>query len=138
MNIFMPNNSGIVPKQIYLDIYAILFLLMNIFGHSFEMLDSNQNIQIKPLNKVIVVIQTNLDNLTLQRLMLKYTCPNPLFLLHHLFIFFLSKYLVNILYMNIFLHSFVNILHRQIYSNIHSWKCKQLNIFGHSFASYWQ
>ena len=56
MNIFMPKYSGIVPKQIYLDINAILFLLMNIFGHSFEMLDSNQNIQIKRLNKVIVVI----------------------------------------------------------------------------------
>ena len=42
------------------------FLLMNIFGHSFGMSDSNKYIQIKPLNKIIVVffffLNGQLDN----------------------------------------------------------------------------
>ena len=45
------------------------FLFMNIFRYSVGMLDSNEYIQIKVLN-IILVIKKKLDSLTFQRLIL--------------------------------------------------------------------
>ena len=50
----------------------------------------------------------------------------------------LPKYLVNTFHLYIFVHSFMNILHGRIYSEIHSLKCRQLKIFGYSFVRNWQ
>ena len=74
------------------------FLLLNIFRHSFRLLDSDEYIQIYSLHKIKLFMQQMLSIL----------------------IYVISIKLVHTLYSDLFIHSFVSILHGQIYSNIHS------------------
>ena len=61
--IHSPKYSWIFSKQIYSDIHSRLFLLLNIFRHSFGLLDSNEYIQMYSLNKMKLVVQQMLSNL---------------------------------------------------------------------------
>ena len=72
MNIFIRLNiCGFFQREYIRAFIQDFFLLMNIFEDSFGMLDFNEYIGLKPLNKITFVIQTNLGNMKLQRLILK-------------------------------------------------------------------
>ena len=60
--VHLPKYSWIFSKWIYLDIHSILFFLMNIFGRSFGLLDSNEYIRLYWLNKILVVSQQMVGN----------------------------------------------------------------------------
>ena len=70
------------------------FLLMNIVGYSFGMLDSNKYIQIKSSTKYLMLLTKKSGNLTFQRLIFKkkMLCPPPLFHLHYQFAIIFCQY----------------------------------------------
>ena len=64
-NIFIRSNiRGFLQSEYIRTFIRDFFLLMNIFGHSFGMLDSNEYIGLEQLNKIKLVIKKNLGNMT--------------------------------------------------------------------------
>ena len=136
--IHSPKYSWIFPEWIYSDILSRLFCpheYIRIFIRivRFQQIHSN-----KAAQQNISCYSKKLGNLTFQRLIFKKLplSSSHFFHLLHQFLFIFNN-IGKFFHMNLFVFSFGNILHGQIFSDIHLWKCRQLNKFGHLFLSNW-
>ena len=100
--IHSPKYSWILSKRCIHTFIRYFFLLLNIFWHSFGLLDSNKYIRVYSLHKIKLVIQ-------------------QIWFIFYKIYHVISLKSVNIWYSNLFAHSFISILNEQINLDIHSW-----------------